>query len=143
MELVAEVDVLAADLIENITGDGSFKRLEALDDIDSGEQLLAAVVLRNPIGRFLISGDKRFINALRQSLPDDWKRIGSSVISFEQCLLAIEREFGPDLIIERTTPRRMCDKTLNLALGATFDRLQFIEALQSYDPCKSTTSSGA
>lgn len=134
--IVRQVPVLSDELIDGITASDGFKVLAGIDGIDDGEQILGAILINNPSGRVLVSGDKRFVNAFRSELPEQWETVSSGVISFEACLLAIERRFGFEYVVERASPARHCDETLRLAIGQVPALETFRQALSSYDPCR-------
>lgn len=134
--LVLAVPVLSDDLVEDVTATEDYQALGDVDDIDAGEQLLAAILLHRPDGRLLISGDKRFAQAVRSKLPGQWNAIRGSVISFEACLVAVEAIYGFEYLLERVSLPRSCDGSLRLALGANPSREDFLAALASFDPCR-------
>lgn len=138
--VTATVPVLSDELVEDIELTEWFEALGAVDGIDAGEQQLAAILLQETDGHLMISGDKRFVRAFRDSLPAEWDRIKGSVISFETCLRAVEATYGFDLILERAFPARCCDGSLRLALGQQPNRENFLIAMESFDPCRDEPS---
>jgi hypothetical protein len=134
--VVAAVPVLSDDLVENVYSSASYQGLSGIDNIDSGEQVLAAILMDNPIGRVLLSGDKRFVRAFRENLPENWNDLEGSIISFEACLLAIEEMYGFDYLFPRVSDVRLCDGSLRNALGINPNRESFREGLISFDPCR-------
>lgn len=134
-EIVAVVPVLPDHMISAIYATEGFKELAGIDDIDGGEQILAAILINNPEGRVLLSGDKRFVQAFRRNLPDRWETLSGSIISFELCLLAVEARYGFDYVFERVHPVRCCDDSLRLALGENPTPMNFRDALNSFNPC--------
>lgn len=135
-DIIELVPVLSDDLVEAIYSSDHFQTLSNIENIDGGEQVLAAILMENPDGQMLLSGDKRFVNALKENLPDEWKKIEHSVISFELCLLAIEKMFGFDYLIERIFGAQQCDGSLRIAVGQNPNRENFCAALESFDPCR-------
>ncbi|MBY5483244.1 MULTISPECIES: hypothetical protein [Rhizobium] len=134
--MVAEVPVLAEGLLDGLEDSQEYALLNGVEDIDAGEQLLGAILLRNPATQILVSGDKRFVRAFRNHLPDRWNAVSESVISFEMCLLAIEGSYGFDFLLQRVHPVKHCDGSLMLALGHEPSAESFREALASFNPCR-------
>ncbi len=106
------------------------------EGIDSGEAQLAVIVLSTPTVNLLVSGDKRFIQALRSRFPDAFRKLRASLICFEDCLRAIIERLGLDAIRDRLIVAKGCDSTLNIALGSDNHASQdnFLAALSSYNP---------
>lgn len=134
--MVADVPVLSDELVDGIEASAAFQQLANIDDIDAGEQLLGAVLLNDPEHRILVSGDKRFVKALRSQLPDQWDAVSGAVISLEMCLMAIEERFGFEFLLERVVGVKHCDGTLRMAIGAEPTREAFLEAMRSFNPCR-------
>lgn len=134
--MVGMVPVLADYLIDGIESSEGFHLLSGVDDIDAGEQLLGAVLLNDPDHRVLVSGDKRFVNAFRSHLPEQWEAVSGCIISLEMCLMAIEERFGFDYLLERVITVKHCDGTLRMAIGAAPTRDDFRTAMQSFNPCR-------
>jgi hypothetical protein len=133
--MVADVPVLSEEMLEGIFASENFKLLGGLEDIDTGEQLLGALLLNQPAERIMISGDKRFIKAFRQHLPDQWIAHSESIISFEMCMIAIEDRYGFDYLVQRAAPAKHCDGTLRIAIQPEPSRDHFLECLASFNPC--------
>jgi hypothetical protein len=140
--VVAAVPVLSDELVKDIYSSDSYQALLDIDNIDTGEQVLAAILMDNPIGRVLLSGDKRFVQAFRVSLPGKWNDLNGSIISFEACLLAIEEMYGFEYLVARVYEVRYCDGSLRLALGINPNCEAFREALVSFDPCRGIIAAG-
>jgi hypothetical protein len=106
------------------------------EGIDQGEAQLAVVALSTPAVDVLVSGDKRFIQALRFRYPDVFRQLRESLICFEDCLRAIIERLGLDAIRDRLIVAKGCDSTLNIALGNENHASQddFLAALSSYNP---------
>lgn len=138
--MVAEVPVLADDLLEGLEDSQEYALLDGVEDIDAGEQMLGAILLRDPETQILVSGDKRFVRAFRDHLPDKWVAVSGSVISFEMCLLAIEEVYGFDHLLQRVHPVKHCDGSLNLAIGHQPSADGFKEALASFNPCRAVAA---
>ncbi|MBY5462055.1 hypothetical protein HFO85_01265 [Rhizobium leguminosarum] len=135
-EIVDAVPVVPDDLIDQIYESAAFQELSDIDGIDGGEQVLAAILIDDPEGRVLLSGDKRFVQAFRENLPDRWDALGDSIISFEACMLAIEDRYGFDFLVERVLPVRHCDGSLRVAVGHQPNAEGFREAMTSFNPCR-------
>lgn len=135
-EVVATVPVLPDELVEEIYAAQSFQKLSGIDGIDGGEQVLAAILIAAPEGRVLLSGDKRFVQAFRENLPEYWDALGSSIISFEACMLAVEERYGFEYLLERVHAVKHCDGSLKLAVGYEPIAATFREAMTSYNPCR-------
>jgi hypothetical protein len=134
--IVADVPVVPSHLIDKIYASEAFQELSDIDDIDGGEQLLAAILIDDPEGRILLSGDKRFVKAFRNGLPERWDTLGNSIISFEACMLAIEERRGFDFILERVSQVRQCDGSLKIAIGHQPNAEDFRAAMNSFNPCR-------
>lgn len=134
--LVAEVPVVSDDLIDGIEVTPGFLELQDVDGIDGGEHLLTAILIHSPDGRVLLSGDKRFITAMRGELPDRWAEVGHFIISFEGCILAIIRQIGFEVIRDRLLAAKNCDGGLRLSIREETDVASFVEAMVSFNPCR-------
>lgn len=106
------------------------------EGIDQGEAQLAVIALSTPTVNLLVSGDKRFIQALRSRYPAAFGQLRASLICFEDCLRAIIERLGLDIIRDRLIAAKGCDSTLNIALGSDNHASQdnFLAALSSYNP---------
>lgn len=135
-EIVEAVPVLSDELIDQIYATEGYQELSGIDGIDGGEQILAAVLINDPEGRVLLSGDKRFVQAFRDNLPEKWRRLSASIISFEKCLLAIEERHGFDYLLQHVQPVRQCDGSLRIAIGHQPSSEVFRAAMTSFDPCR-------
>lgn len=133
--IIDVVDIIPDD-VDQIYGSAAYQELSDIDGIDGGEQVLAAILINSPDGRVLLSGDKRFVHAFRENLPDRWDALGNSIISFEACMLAIEKRYGFDFILERVRPVKHCDGSLKIAIGEIPEAEHFRKAMESYDPCR-------
>lgn len=134
--VVREVPPIADELIDGLESDDAFKVLSKIDGIDGGENMLAAVLMRSPEGKLLLSGDKRFITAFRNALPGEWDKLSGYIISFEMCLEAIEAKYGFDHIVSNAMAVKHCDGTLKIAIQAEPNRDHFIECISSFNPCR-------
>jgi hypothetical protein len=135
-DIVDAVPVLPDELVDQIYASAAFQELSNIDRIDGGEQVLAAILIDNPEGRVLLSGDKRFVEAFREHLPDRWDILRGSIISFEACMLAIEGRYGFDFLLERVLQVKHCDTTLKIAIGHEPNAKSFRDAMISYNPCR-------
>lgn len=135
-DIVDVVPVVPDDLLSQIYESAAFQELSGIDGIDGGEQVLAAILIDDPEGRVLLSGDKRFVKAFRENLPDRWDALCKSIISFEACMLAIEDRYGFDLLFERVLQVRHCDGSLRIAIGHQPNAEGFREAMASFNPCR-------
>lgn len=135
-EIVEAVPVVPDDLVDQIYASAAFQELSDIDGIDGGEQVLAAILIDDPEGRVLLSGDKRFVQAFRENLPGRWDALGGSIISFEACMLAIEDRYGFEFLLERVLQVKHCDGSLRLAIGHEPNADGFREAMTSFNPCR-------
>ncbi|MDK4732012.1 hypothetical protein [Rhizobium sp. CNPSo 3490] len=135
-DIVDAVPVVPDDLLDQIYGSAAFQEMSDIEGIDGGEQVLAAILIDDPEGRILLSGDKRFVQAFRENLPDRWDALGESIISFEACMLAIEDRYGFDFLVERVLPVRHCDGSLRIAIGHEPNAEDFRNAMTSFNPCR-------
>lgn len=134
--VVAAVPALTDELIEAIYASEGYKVLSDVDGIDGGEHVLAAILINEPQGRVLLSGDKRFVDAFRTQRPEQWEAVSNAVISFEMCMLAVEVVYGFDYVLERAMPVKHCDGTLKFAISHDPTAEAFREALNSFNPCR-------
>jgi hypothetical protein len=130
------VPVLPDGLLDQIYESAAFPELSDIEGIDGVEQVLAAILIDDPEGRVLLSGDKRFVQVFRENLPDRWDTMGESIISFEACMLAIEDRCGFDFLVERVLPVRHCDGSLRIAIGHEPNPESFRDAMTSFNPCR-------
>lgn len=135
-DIVDVVPVVPDDLIGQIYESAAFQELSDIEGIDGGEQVLAAILIDDPEGRILLSGDKRFVKAFRENLPHRWDALGRSIISFEACMLATEDRYGFDFVFERVLQARHCDGSLRIAIGNEPNAEAFREAMASFNPCR-------
>ncbi|AXV16564.1 hypothetical protein CYG48_13215 [Neorhizobium sp. SOG26] len=135
-----EVPVIADELTEGLESDEGFKVLREIADIDDGENILAAVLMRSPGGKLLLSGDKRFIKAFRDALPGEWDKLSSYIISFEMCLEAIEAKYGFDHIVANAMAVKHCDGTLSIAIQPEPNREHFVDCISSFNPCRAVVT---
>jgi hypothetical protein len=108
-------------------------------DIGSSDAPLALIALNCPVDNRLITGDKRFINALEREFPNEWAILSPRLITFEACLLKICATHGFDIVKDRIVAAKDCNRALKLALGANnqANHETFCEALQSFSPISS------
>lgn len=130
------VEPLPDDYTNGLEAFEAFKAMQDVDNINDGEQILAAILMRSPDGKTLLSGDKRFIEAFRNAFPKEWETLSKCIISFEMCLEAIEAKYGYDHIHKNAAHIKHCDGTLKLAIQAEPNREHFIECIASYNPCR-------
>ncbi len=135
-DIVNAVPVVPDELLDRIYESAAFQELSDIDGIDGGEQVLAAILIEDPEGRVLLSGDKRFVEAFRENRPDRWNALGERIISFEACMLAIEGRYGFDFIVERVRIVQHCDGSLRIAIGHEPDVDRFRDAMTSFNPCR-------
>jgi hypothetical protein len=69
-DIVDAVPVLPDGLLDQIYESAAFPELSDIEGIDGVEQVLAAILIDDPEGRVLLSGDKRFVQVFRENLPD-------------------------------------------------------------------------
>ena len=102
--------------------------------IDIGEALLTTVAQHVSDPNLLITGDKKFIEALRRHFPAIYAELRDRIWSFEQCLLAICDARGASYVIARVRPAAGCDKMFRSALGSgdTVDETSFTDAIRSF-----------
>lgn len=108
--------------------------------IDGGEAILALGVLQHEAPSRLITGDKRFLNALAEHFPTEYRQLRPLTVTFERCLLAVCDIVGFEAIRERLIVARKCDGTLDLALKSHGGRSanSFKEYLRGFDPLGNT-----
>lgn len=133
---VANIPVLDEKFVDGLQSSEVFQRLYAVDGIDTGEQILASVILNSGNGEVLISGDKRFVAAMQKDCLDDWKQLAPSFISLEGCLRSIVDQYGFRYVVDKAYEFRSCDESLRLAFGGQANERSFIEGLTSFDPCR-------
>ena len=116
----------------------SFVDLANTEDIDAGEALLVAMLEAAADPAILLTGDKRFVAALRNHHPARYAALAGRVLSLERCLTLVCQAHGAAFVVERAIPVVTCDGSLRLALGMPpgADHASFVEALASFDPCR-------
>ena len=118
--MVAAVPVIDDALAVRAMTTATYRQITdpVMDGIDGGEALLIGMSQLMSDPYVLISGDKRFIAALRKQFPAIYADLHGRILSFERCLVAI------------------CDAALRLALGSgiDIDDAFFLHALRSFDP---------
>jgi len=133
--IVAAVPVLPLEFI--LMGEAWPHRSRLLAEPAIGEDaLLASIFFMMQRERVLVTGDKRFLIALRQNVPREFAAQADRIVSFEACVLAVTKRYGFAYVLTRVHRVAACDGSLVLAIGPaerpTED--EFIAALQSYDP---------
>lgn len=136
--MVAAVPVVDDGLAAAARAAPSFAELANTDDIDAGEAVLVAVLEASEDPAVLLTGDKRFVGALRTHHPARFAALARRILSFERCLALVCQAHGTTLVVERAIPAAACDGSLRLALGVPpgTDHASFLEALASFDPCR-------
>ncbi len=111
-----------------------YNRLITTSDIDSGEAQLVVAVLACEQDKKLISGDKRFLRAMLEKFPDELTVLCPSIVTFEQCVLAVCDTKGFEHVRNRLWIARACDGSLRHALGSHggTSYLSFKEGLVSF-----------
>ena len=135
-QMAVNVPIVPAEWTEDAFKSPLFSDMSGIQDIDAGEAILSIVAINCPHQNKLVSGDKRFIVALRNSFPDQFSALGQSLISFERCLLAVCDAVGFETVKGRLLAARGCDHSLKLSLGSddNADEGSFREALISFSP---------
>ena len=115
-----------------------FLDLANTDDIDAGEAQLVAMLETSADPAVLLTGDKRFIAALRRVHPARFAALSGRILSFESCVTLVCQARGVAHVVDRVRSVAACDGTLRLALGGSggADHGAFLEALASMDPCR-------
>lgn len=136
--IVAAVPVVDDKLALAARAEPSFAELANTDDIDAGEALYAAMLEAADNHAILLTGDKRFVAALRTFHSARFAALSGRILSFERCLALVCEAHGAAFVIDRAVPVAACDNSLRLALGLPpgADHASFIEALKSFDPCR-------
>ncbi len=106
--------------------------------IDPNDARLAIIALSLSTKIMLVSGDKRFFRALRSDFPQEFERLHSSLICFEDCLCAIVKRIGIETIRDRLNAAKSCDGTLRNAIGSDGLATQkaFLEGMASDHPLR-------
>lgn len=136
--MVASTEVLPEDWA---IGGANVNLLNKLNDtpaIDPGEALLTVTVMNCPHENRLVTGDKRFVSALREGFPAEYEALRPRLITFERCLLACVQCYGFEYVKGKTVPALTCDGSLKIAInyGMDTEEKHFIDALESFDPLK-------
>ena len=136
--LVNETEIFSDGMTDKAQRDAAFIEINDTPDIDAGEALLVVALQLQEDPSLLLTGDKRFIRALRKHHPVMFARIRSQLISFEGCVLKACEMDGTISVIERLKPAAACDSVIRLALGGNpvVSEQSFREALASYDPLR-------
>jgi|GEM_PF-6362797 len=106
--------------------------------IDQGEgQLLAALEAR-PGDHLLITGDKRFLEALRHYEPELFEARRDRLVSLERCLLRLIERRGVEAIRPNLRVLAHLDRSTALALGGDgmANEASVVEGLRSWDPLR-------
>jgi hypothetical protein len=127
-EVVAGAEVLRPVLAE----------LMRVADVDEGEALLFASLETLEDPSVFLTGDKRFLDALKVSFPERFAAARERILTFEGCLLRICQVNGVPYVVERLVPAAACDGVIPLALGGHngADEQAFLGALRSFDPLR-------
>jgi hypothetical protein len=125
-------------LAQEIKASSGYAVLANTEDIDAGEALLFRMLEMRSPQDLLLTGDKRFVSALRSEFPDRFAVVERRILSFERCLRIICGVHGEAYVMERCRSAIACDGVLRLALGSgrTADAADFLAALVAYDPCR-------
>lgn len=106
--------------------------------IDEPDARLAIIALSSSTKLMLVSGDKRFLRALRSDFPQEFERLHPSIICFEDCLCAIVKRLGIEAIREQLYEAKSCDGTLRNAISSDGLATQkmFLEGMASDHPLR-------
>ena len=133
--MAAAVPLVPEEWVRAAVTDELYRRLLDTHDIESGEAQLALVALYCVQDNRLVSGDKRFMQAMADAFPGEFLRLRPALVTFERCLMAVCGLRGFDAVRERLVAARGCDRTLKIAVGADgaacYD--EFRAALVSFD----------
>jgi hypothetical protein len=136
--IAAAVPVVDEGLAAAARSAPSFTDLANTDDIDAGEALLVGMLEAATNPAVLLTGDKRFVGALRTRHPVRYAALAGRVLSLERCLALVCQAHGAALVVGKAIPVAACDGSLRIALGVPpgADHASFLEALASFDPCR-------
>lgn len=137
------VSMIPKDWLANCERDPRFNAMiGAGANIDAGEAYLSLITLNRTDPNLLVSGDKRFIEGMASSFPNDFLALRPSLVCFEDCLTAVVEAQGLNALRSRLNMAMGCDGTLKLALGqdgsATQER--FLEVLKGFHPLRLQTA---
>lgn len=115
-----------------------FAELANTADIDAGEAQLFVILEALGDPGVLVTGDKRFLNALKANFSERHAAVAERLLSLEGCLCAVCETRGVDYVVARVLPVAVCDGSMRLALGCHqgSDHTAFLQALRSCDPCR-------
>lgn len=136
--IVAAVPILDDRLAAVARATPAFAEVANTEGIDAGEALLVTMLEVAESHAILLTGDKRFVAALRTRHFARFAALAGRILSFERCLALVCQAHGPALVVGRALPVAACDGSLRLALGLPpgADHASFLEALMSFDPCR-------
>ncbi|SFU15556.1 hypothetical protein SAMN05444141_11149 [Pseudovibrio denitrificans] len=133
-DAISNVGQIPDELAEDLDTDEMFLRLTEVESVDVGEAQLVTILQKKIEAGCMITGDKRFLKALSEDVPELWCEVKSSIICFEACLIALVREYGYEYVVKKVSPVSCCDKVLKLVVSGTNSEADFIKVLQSYLP---------
>lgn len=110
-----------------------FNRLQDVVGLDAGEVELVAACVATP-GAYLVSGDKRAMEALAQpELADVALLLAGRIICLEQALVMLVESYPASSVISAIAPRREIDTAIRCVVGAAgCSEDNFREGLGSY-----------
>lgn len=134
--LAAQVPIVPEHWVAAATTTDLYNSMIATEDLDSGEAQIALVALDCEHPNRLITGDKRFLLALKKAFPGPFERLRPRIVTFEQCLLAVCEVYGYDLVRDRLIAAKGCDGSLANAVGSSGQASDaaFREAMLSFKP---------
>ncbi len=139
--IIARVPPIDDDLADQVFAADSFIAMANTPGIDDGEAILVGMLQISQDPNVLVTGDKRFVAALRVHFPDVFCMIRGRLLTFEKCLRMICDARGTAYVVDHVAKAATCDGTLRAALGTNHpcDEVSFLKALKSFDPASDTS----
>jgi hypothetical protein len=116
--VVQAVPVIEDAWVRGAEASPAYEQAANLENIDAGEAMLLGVLEALGDPNVLVTGDKRFIGALKAEMPARHAAVAGRILTLEQCLLAICKARGVAFVVARLLPAAGCDGSIRLALGS-------------------------
>jgi hypothetical protein len=136
--MVVAVPVIEAAWAAAAEASSDYAEVVNTTDVGGGEALLLAILQALGDPNVLVTGDKRFLTALKTHFPERHAAVIGRILSLERCLLAVCETHGIGYVVTRVLPVAGCDGSIRMALGGHqgADHAAFVDALVSCDPCR-------
>lgn len=131
--VVQQVPVIEEAWVRQAEANPTYAEAANTEDIDAGEAMLLGVLEALGDPNVLVTGDKRFIVALRTQMPARHVPVAGRILTLEHCLLALCEARGVAFVVPRLLPAAGCDGSIRLALGSHkgTDHAEVLNAMRS------------